>query len=126
MRIVKGKLMKSVVVNITEYRRIENTLKNYRTIFPPDHIERVATNKRIIFIDFHGLRREEAEKLLDRAVVLNRDGVCMCLIHGYRHGTTLKAVIHGYQNPRITQRWVPEENEGITYYLVESVYRKCA
>ena len=75
-------------------------------------------------IDLHGLRQEEAIKVIDRAIASAGPSTYQLqLIHGYHRGTSLRSMIQDwYQaDPRI-KRIMPGDNPGITVLVMKELY----
>ena len=75
-------------------------------------------------IDLHGLRLEEAMKVIDRALASAGPATYQLqLIHGYNRGIGLRTMIHDwYQyDPRV-KRIMPGDNPGITVLVLKELY----
>ena len=62
-------------------------------------------------IDLHGLRQEEAIKVIDKAI-------------GYNRGTSLRSMIYDWYkyDPKV-KRIMPGDNPGITVLVLKELYR---
>lgn len=77
----------------------------------------------IINIDLHGMLREEAIKVIDKALK-NADGSTyqIKLIHGYNRGTSLKNMIMDeYRHHPKVLRIKPGDNLGITILVLREL-----
>ena len=75
-------------------------------------------------VDLHGLRKEEAVKVIDKAIAsASAQTYQIHLIHGYHRGENLKRMIlEEYSfDPRI-RRIVPGDNQGITVLVMKELY----
>ena len=73
-------------------------------------------------IDLHGLRQDEAIKVIDRAIA-SAGPATYQLIHGYHRGTNLRSMIQDWYrgDPRI-KRIIPGDNPGITVLVMKELY----
>jgi len=79
----------------------------------------------IVKIDLHGIRREEAMKVIDKAIASAGDDTYQLqLIHGYNRGTSLRTMIHDWYRfePKV-RRIIPGDNPGITVLVLKELYR---
>ena len=69
-------------------------------------------------IDLHGLRQEEAMKVIDKALAsAGSTTYQLQLIHGYNRGTSLRSMIHDwYQYEPKVKRIMICINEAVMYY----------
>lgn len=75
-------------------------------------------------IDLHGLTREEAIGVIDKAIA-NAGPMTyqLQLIHGYHRGTNLRSMIHDwYQYEPKIKRIIPGDNPGITILVLRELY----
>ena len=75
-------------------------------------------------IDLHGLRQEEAVKVIDKAIA--SAGVTtyqLHLIHGYHRGTSLRTIIREWYRyePKV-KRIIPGDNPGVTILVLKELY----
>ena len=77
-----------------------------------------------IKIDLHGLRQEEAIKVIDRAIKnAGPTTYHLQLIHGFHRGTSLRSMIYDwYQNDPHVKRVIPGDNPGITVLVLKELY----
>ena len=77
-----------------------------------------------IKIDLHGLRQEEAVRVIDRALASAGSGTYQIqLIHGYHRGTNLRSMIKDwYQYDSRVKRIIPGDNPGITVLILKELY----
>ena len=82
------------------------------------------TNEPFVKIDLHGLRQEEAIKVIGRALKNAGPGTYQLqLIHGYHRGTNLRSMIYDwYQCDRKVKRVIPGDNPGITILVLKELY----
>ena len=77
-----------------------------------------------IKVDLHGLRQEEAIRVIDRAIASADSSTYQIqLIHGYNRGTSIRSMIYDwYQyNPKV-KRIMPGDNPGITVLVLRELY----
>lgn len=77
-----------------------------------------------IEVDLHGLRQEEAVKVIDRAIRnAGPTAYQIRLIHGYNRGTSLRSMIYDwYQYDAKVKRIMPGDNPGITVLVLRELY----
>ena len=77
----------------------------------------------IITVDLHGMRREEAGKVIERALSGADNGVYQIkLIHGYNRGTNLRdMILDEFRYHRKILRIEPGENRGITILVLREL-----
>ena len=77
-----------------------------------------------IKIDLHGLRQEEAMKVIDKAIVAAEPTTYQLqLIHGYHRGTSLRSMIQDeYRWHEMVLRIMPGDNPGITVLVLKELY----
>ena len=75
-------------------------------------------------IDLHGLRQEEARRVIDRAIAAAGPSTYQLqLIHGYNRGTSLRSMIRDwYQYDIKVKRIIPGDNPGITVLVLKELY----
>ena len=75
-------------------------------------------------IDLHGLRQEEAIKVIDKAIAAAGPTTYQQLIHGYNRGTSLRSMIYDWYkyDPKV-KRIMPGDNPGITVLVLKELYR---
>ena len=75
-------------------------------------------------IDLHGLRQEEAMKVIDKAIAsADPTTYQLQLIHGYNRGTNLRSMIYDwYQYEPKVKRIMPGDNPGITVLVLKELY----
>ena len=81
-------------------------------------------NEAFVKIDLHGLRQDEAIKVIDRAIASAGPATYQLqLIHGYHRGTNLRSMIQDWyqQDPRV-KRIMPGDNPGITVLVMKELY----
>ena len=75
-------------------------------------------------IDLHGLRQEEAIRVIDRALAsVDASTYQIQLIHGYHRGTSLRSMIQDWYryDPKV-KRIMPGDNPGITILVLKELY----
>ena len=77
-----------------------------------------------IKIDLHGLRQDEAMKVIDKAIASAGPTTYQIqLIHGYHRGTNLRSMIYDwYQYEPKVKRIIPGDNPGITVLVMKELY----
>ena len=81
-------------------------------------------NEPIVKIDLHGLRQEEARKVIDKALAGAGPATYQLqLIHGYNRGTSLRSMIYDwYRYEPEVKRVIPGDNQGITVLVLKELY----
>ena len=77
-----------------------------------------------IKIDLHGLRQEEAIKVIDKALAAAGPATYQLqLTHGYNRGTSLRTMIRDwYQYDSKVKRILPGDNPGITILVLKELF----
>ena len=81
-------------------------------------------NDPFVRVDLHGLRQEEAIRVIDRALA-NAGPMTyqLRLIHGYHRGTSLRSMIQDeYRWHEKVLRIIPGDNRGITVLVLREMY----
>ena len=75
-------------------------------------------------IDLHGLRQEEAIRVIDRALAsVDASTYQIQLIHGYHRGTSLRSMIQiEYSFHPKVKRIIPGDNPGMTVLVIKELY----
>ena len=76
-------------------------------------------------IDLHGLRQEEAVKVIDKAIASAGPATYhLQLVHGYNRGTSLRSMIYDWYryDPKV-KRIMPGDKPGITVQVQKELYR---
>ena len=75
-------------------------------------------------IDLHGMRQEEALKVIERAVRgADASTYQIRLIHGYHRGTSLRSMIlDWYRSDARIKRIMPGDNPGITVLVMKELF----
>ena len=75
-------------------------------------------------IDLHGMRQEEAIKVIDKALAsAGPQTYQLQLIHGYNRGTKLRSMIYDeYKYEPKIKRIIPGDNPGITVMVLKELY----
>ena len=81
-------------------------------------------NEPFVQVDLHGLRQEEAIRVIDRAIAAAGPTTYQLrLIHGYHRGTSLRTMIRDwYQYDARIKRIMPGDNPGITVLVLKELY----
>lgn len=77
-----------------------------------------------IKIDLHGLRQEEAIKVIDKALASAGPATYQLqLVHGFNRGTSLRSMIYDWYRyePKV-KRIIPGDNPGITVLVLKELY----
>ena len=76
-----------------------------------------------IKVDLHGLRQEEAIRVIDRAIASADPSTYQIqLIHGYNRGTSLRNMIYDeYRYEKKVKRIIPGDNQGITILVLKEL-----
>jgi DNA-nicking Smr family endonuclease len=75
-------------------------------------------------IDLHGLRQEEAIRVIDKAIASAGPSTYQLqLVHGYNRGTSLRTMIQDWYryDPKV-KRIMPGDNPGITVLVLKELY----
>lgn len=77
-----------------------------------------------IKVDLHGLRQEEAVKVIDKAIAAADSTTYQIqLIHGYNRGTSLRTMIYDeYRYEKKIRRIIPGDNPGITVLVLKELF----
>ena len=77
-----------------------------------------------ITVDLHGLRREEAERKIEKVLASAGSGTYQIrLIHGFNRGTNLKEMIYdSFKYDKKVKRIMPGENQGITILVLKELF----
>ena len=77
-----------------------------------------------IKVDIHGLRQEEAIRVIDRAIASADPSTYQIqLIHGYNRGTSLRNMIYDeYRYEKKVKRIIPGDNQGITILVLKELF----
>ena len=77
-----------------------------------------------IKVDLHGLRQEEAIRVIDRAIASADSSTYQIqLIHGYNRGTSLRNMIYdGDRYEEKVKRIIPGDNPGITILVLKELF----
>ncbi|MBQ6322090.1 MAG: Smr/MutS family protein [Lachnospiraceae bacterium] len=75
-------------------------------------------------IDLHGMRQEEAIKVINRAIAAADNTTYQIqLIHGYNRGTNLRTMIYDeFRYESKIKRIIPGDNPGITILVMKELY----
>ena len=77
-----------------------------------------------ITVDLHGLRRDEAEKKIEKVLSEAGSGTYQIrLIHGFNRGTNLKEMIYdSFRYDKKVKRIMPGDNQGITILVLKELF----
>ena len=75
-------------------------------------------------IDLHGMRQEEAIRVIDKAIAAADSSTYQIqLIHGYHRSTNLRSMIYDeYRYESKVKRIIPGDNPGITVLVMKELY----
>lgn len=81
-------------------------------------------NEPFVKVDLHGLRQEEAIRVIDSALASAGPMTYQLqLIHGYHRGTSLRSMIQDeYRWHEKVLRIMPGDNPGITVLVLKELY----
>ena len=81
-------------------------------------------NEPFVKIDLHGLTRDQAIPIIDRAIKnANASTYQIRLIHGHNRGTSLRSMIYDwYRYESKVKRIIPGDNPGITILVLKELY----
>ena len=81
-------------------------------------------NEAFVKIDLHGLNREEAIRVIDKAIAgAGPMTYRLKLIHGYHRGTSLRSMIKDwYQYDAKVKRIIPGDDPGVTELVLKELY----
>ena len=84
----------------------------------------VVKGAAFVKVDLHGLRQEEAIRVIDRALASAGPMTYQLqLIHGYHRGTSLRSMIQDeYRWHEKVLRILPGDNPGITVLVLKEMY----
>lgn len=69
----------------------------------------------IVIMDYHELKVSEGRRYLNNVIAMLRNGCRLEIIHGFNHGTDMKAMVWACKSDRIVKRYSPTYNPGITF-----------
>jgi dsDNA-specific endonuclease/ATPase MutS2 len=77
-----------------------------------------------ITVDLHGLRRDEAEKKIEKVLAEAGSGTYQIrLIHGFNRGTNLQEMIYdSFKYDKKIKRIIPGDNQGITILVLKELF----
>lgn len=81
-------------------------------------------NEPIIRIDLHGMRTDEAERAVERALASAGDATYQIqIIHGFNRGTNLRDMIYdSFRYNKKVKRIMPGDNQGVTVLVLRELY----
>lgn len=88
------------------------------------HMEGMVMSEAFVKVDLHGLRQEEAIRVIDKAIASAGSATYhIQLIHGYNRGTSLRRMIYDWfrYEPKV-KRIIPGDNPGITVLVLKELY----
>lgn len=98
----------------TEFR------KCLEMVFSKEEIERISINivdtiSQEVSIDVHGMTCREAKRFINNIVNLSNRTCQITVIHGFRHGTSIKDMLwNNYANPHVCGMEPTRYNQGRT------------
>lgn len=73
----------------------------------------------IIKVDVHGLTCRDAKRFVNNIINLTDGGCQVIVIHGYRHGTSIRDMLrNGFKNSHIHHWTASPTNQGITTFVM--------
>lgn len=100
----------------------EHMTSRFRMVFTDSELNRMTLLTSLerevekIILDVHGMTYREAERFINNVVNMTRGTCVIEIIHGYRHGTTIKEMLRQrFLNPNIKHIIGDRFNLGITY-----------
>ena len=80
--------------------------------------------EQLVTVELHGLRQDEAVKVIDRALAAaDASTYQLRLIHGYNRGTSLRSMIYDeYRYEKKVKRIIPGDNPGITILVLKELF----
>lgn len=73
----------------------------------------------VITVDLHRMKKEDAKKLINGIIALNRFEFRLDVIHGFNNGTVLKSMVNKeLNNRRIAARYCDAWNPGNTHLII--------
>ena len=96
-----------------------------QTLFTQETLNRIQENvsedhTQAYRVDLHQLTVAQAHKLLKNIIAANKDACTIKAIHGYHHGTKIRAMIRGdFQNKRVEEIVPDKTNPGATYLKIK-------
>lgn len=76
---------------------------------------RISGNKTNITVDLHQMTVRDAKRLLKNIIAIDRNCSGLHVIHGYKHGTSIKSMIfNDLESPRIIKKATRKDNPGFT------------
>jgi DNA-nicking Smr family endonuclease len=84
----------------------------------------MAVSEAFIKIDLHGMRREEAEKAVEKALASAGPNTYQIqIVHGFNRGTSLKDMIYEeFRSDKRVKRIMPGENQGVTVLVLKELF----
>ena len=72
-----------------------------------------------ITVDVHGLKCQQAKKLIRNIINIASTSFSLVIIHGYNHGTAIKNMLSdNFANSHITSRYIDPFNQGVTHMQI--------
>ena len=81
-------------------------------------------NEPFVQVDLHGLRQEEAIRVIDRAIAAAGPATYQLrLVHGFHRGTSLRGMIRDeYRYHEKVLRIEPGDNPGVTVLVLKELF----
>ena len=103
--------------------------RRFKMIFTEEQISRIKLvmrndwARKTIVVDVHGLTCKEAERFINNIINVTRASCIVEVIHGYRHGVSIKNMLSKtFKNPRVLLKVTEGANLGVTYLVTEGVF----
>ena len=71
-----------------------------------------------IITDVHGMTCVKARKFINNIINVVREKFRLIVIHGYVHGTAIKAMLTKYSNCHVCRKYTDSYNYGVTHMLI--------
>ena len=83
-----------------------------------EELERISILEGVLFVDVHGLTRNEMVRFLKNVSLIPREPFSMTIIHGFNHGTKLKETVR-YEDIISRPHTIVTDkfNPGVTTYV---------
>lgn len=100
------------------------TLKAMSVVMSPEALARmmITTNnsgETVIKLDLHEYSSRRAQRLIKNIIVFNKGSYILRIIHGYKHGTSLKTMVRKSNlSSRIVEKIDVPWNPGETYLRI--------
>lgn len=91
-------------------------------ILPKDNMKRITLKEKdqlMVYVDLHQMKCKEASWLISNLIAVIQENFILRIIHGFNHGVQLKRMfLSNFNNKRIVYRSSPDNNPGITDFVI--------